>query len=77
MQNVYAVQCMLCGRTSGQVRNGAFHRAPTAPPLKSRGGRHWCGFCGGNIYLEHDDSGAMFIDPAPAARPLYPQRRAS
>jgi hypothetical protein len=52
----YSVSCMMCGRASGQVRSGVFFRAPGAPPLENRAGRTRCGFCGGNLYLEPDDS---------------------
>ncbi|MFN8632700.1 MAG: hypothetical protein U0893_02510 [Chloroflexota bacterium] len=47
---------MLCGRASGQVRDGAFRRLPSAPPLKTRAGRSRCGYCGGSLYLEAEDS---------------------
>lgn len=53
---VYNVSCMMCGRASGYVRDGAFERFPTAPPLMARGGRRRCGYCGGNLYLEAEDS---------------------
>ena len=53
---VYNVSCMMCGRASGYVRNGAFEKLPSAPPLAARGGRSRCGFCGGNVYLEAEDS---------------------
>jgi hypothetical protein len=52
----YNVSCMMCGRPSGYVRNGTFQRLPSAPPLVARGGRSRCGFCGGNVYLEAEDS---------------------
>jgi len=47
---------MLCGRHSGQVRNGTFQRLSTAPPLRTQAGRSRCGFCGGSLYLEAEDS---------------------
>ncbi len=53
---VYNVSCMMCGRPSGHVRNGTFQRLPSAPPLVAKGGRSRCGFCGGNVYLEAEDS---------------------
>jgi hypothetical protein len=56
MAHLFNVHCMLCGRASGQVRNGAFRRLPTAPPLKVEAGRSRCGFCGGSLYLEAEDS---------------------
>lgn len=56
MALVFNVKCMMCGRASGHVRNGSFIRLPTAPALIVRGGRSRCGFCGGNVYLEAEDS---------------------
>lgn len=56
MSTVYSVLCMLCGRLSGHVRGTRFLRAAGAPPLIDRGGRYRCGFCGGNVYLEPDDT---------------------
>jgi len=46
----------MCGRASGHVREGRFHRLNDAPPLINRAGRSRCGFCGGNVYLEAEDS---------------------
>jgi hypothetical protein len=54
--SVFNVHCMMCGRAAGHVRNGSFVRLPSAPPLAVRGGRSRCGFCGGNVYLEAEDS---------------------
>lgn len=56
MANLYNVHCMLCGRPSGQVRNGRFQRSPSAPPLTVRAGKSRCGYCGGSLYLEAEDS---------------------
>jgi hypothetical protein len=56
MAHFYNVHCMLCGRASGQVRNGTFRRLPSAPPLRTQAGRSRCGFCGGSLYLEAEDS---------------------
>jgi hypothetical protein len=52
----YSVNCMMCGRSSGQVRSGVFFRAAGAPSPENRNGRTRCGFCSGNLYLEPDDS---------------------
>jgi len=56
MAHLFNVHCMLCGRASGQVRDGAFRRLPSAPPLRVRAGQSRCGFCGGSLYLEAEDS---------------------
>ena len=56
MTSLFNVHCMLCGRHSGQIRDGAFRRLPSAPPLAVRGGRSRCGYCGGSLYLEAEDS---------------------
>ena len=56
MAHVFNVSCMMCGRASGHVRDGRFQRLPAAPPLLNRAGRSRCGFCGGNVYLEPEDS---------------------
>jgi hypothetical protein len=56
MQSVFNVKCIMCGRASGFVRNRVFHKLPSAPPLIVRAGRSRCGFCGGNVYLEAEDS---------------------
>jgi hypothetical protein len=63
MVTLYSVNCMMCGRTSGQVRGGVFYRIPAAPPLENRGGRTRCGFCSGNLYLEPDDTLAAALAP--------------
>jgi len=56
MAGLFNVHCMLCGRHSGHVRDGAFQRVPTAPPLRQQSGRSRCGYCGGSLYLEAEDS---------------------
>jgi hypothetical protein len=68
---MYSVNCMMCGRSSGQVRSGVFYRAPGAPPLENRAGRTRCGFCSGNLYLEPDDS----ILTAPVAQDALRRER--
>lgn len=56
MAHLFNVHCMLCGRLSGHVRNGTFYRLPEAPPIVVKAGRSRCGFCGGSIYLEAEES---------------------
>jgi hypothetical protein len=71
----YSVNCMMCGRASGQVRHGVFYRALGAPPLENRDGRSRCGFCSGNLYLEPDDS--ILTAPQAAAEAARDRRLAS
>jgi hypothetical protein len=56
MASLFNVHCMLCGRHSGQVRDGSFRRHPSAPPLAVSAGKSRCGYCGGSLYLEAEDS---------------------
>ena len=56
MAHLFNVHCMLCGRASGQLRDGAFRRLASAPPLAVRDGQSRCGYCGGSLYLEAEDS---------------------
>ena len=56
MASLFNVHCMLCGRHSGHVRDGTFRRLPGAPPLAVRAGKSRCGYCGGSLYLEAEDS---------------------
>jgi hypothetical protein len=56
MAQLFNVHCMLCGRPSGHVRDGSFRRLPGAPPLAVRAGKTRCGYCGGSLYLEAEDS---------------------
>lgn len=52
----YSVQCMMCGRSVGLIGNGVFWPTPEAPIIVKKAGRSCCGFCGGNLILEYDDS---------------------
>lgn len=70
MMYVYNVHCMMCGRAAGHVRDGVFRRLPSSPPLVVRAGRSRCGSCGGNVYLEAEDSPVM---PLPAMAPVARQ----
>lgn len=56
MAQMFNVHCMLCGRQAGQVRAGRFRRMPGAPKPRISGNRTSCGYCGGSLYLEADDS---------------------
>jgi hypothetical protein len=56
MPHVFNVHCMMCGRAAGYVRNGVFTKLPNVPPPVVLKGRSRCGTCGGNVYLEAEDS---------------------
>jgi hypothetical protein len=56
MRTTYSVICMMCGRASGQLCDGAFTRVPNAPAPARRAGQTRCGFCGGSLYLELEDT---------------------
>lgn len=58
---VFNVQCVMCGRPAGQLLNGTFVRnGQTRPPMPAKHGSH-CGECGGNLYLEPDESITPFM----------------
>ena len=52
---VFNVQCVMCGRASGQVMNGVFVPNHRVRPVPGKNGSR-CGECGGNLYLEPDES---------------------
>ena len=68
MRSIYSVICMMCGRASGQLCDGAFTRVPNAPAPELRGGQTRCGFCGGSLYLELEDALAVSVSTYKAAR---------
>ena len=69
---VFNVQCVMCGRASGQLMNGTFvpNRRVRLPVPGKNGSR--CGECGGNLYLEPDESVTPFM-----ARQIAAQRTAA
>ena len=74
---VFNVQCVMCGRAAGQVLDGVFvpnHRvrSPVAGKTGSR-----CGECGGNLYLEPDESITPFMATQIAAQRTVAQQQAS
>ena len=82
MASLFNVHCMLCGRASGQVRDGKFRRFPSAPPLAVRAGQSRCGYCRGSLYLEAEDSPfgrdlGTFAKPAEGVRTQRAASRAS
>ncbi len=72
MQQTYNVKCMMCGRGAGYVRAGRFQQLVSAPRLVQRNRRSHCGSCGGNVYLEAEDSPLV-----PPAITVLADRRAS
>lgn len=58
---VFNVQCVMCGRAAGQLMNGTFvPGGRSRAPVPSRTGSR-CGECGGNLYLEPDESITPFM----------------
>ncbi len=58
---VFNVQCVLCGRAAGQLMNGSFVPSEhTRAPVPGKSGSR-CGECGGNLYLEPDESITPFM----------------
>ena len=73
---VFNVQCVMCGRASGQLMNGSFvpnQRVKRPVPGKS-GSR--CGECGGNLYLEPDESVTPFMATQIATQRTAAQQQA-
>ena len=73
---VFNVQCVMCGRAAGQLMNGTFvpnQRVRTPVPGK-HGSR--CGECGGNLYLEPDESVTPFMATQIAAQRTAAQQQA-
>jgi hypothetical protein len=67
---VFNVQCVMCGRAAGQLMNGMFvpnQRVKT--PIAGKSGSR-CGECGGNLYLEPDESITPFMATQIAAKRL-------
>lgn len=59
---VFNVQCVMCGRAAGQLVNGTFLPSVSArPPIPARNHTSRCGECGGNLYLEPDESVTPFM----------------
>jgi hypothetical protein len=48
----FTVQCVLCGRTAGEVVGGRFRRDQRFQAPRIERGIARCGECGGNLYLE-------------------------
>ena len=58
---VFSVQCVMCGRAAGQLLNGTFLPSEkTRAPIPGKNGSR-CGECGGNLYLEPDESITPFM----------------
>src|SRR5207237_895004 len=73
---VFNVQCVMCGRAAGQLMNGTFvpNRRVRTPVPGKNGSR--CGECGGNLYLEPDESVTPFMAGQIAAQRTAAQQQA-
>jgi hypothetical protein len=73
---VFNVQCVMCGRASGQLMNGTFIRNQRVKgPVPGKSGSR-CGECGGNLYLEPDESVTPFMASQLAAQRTAAQQQA-
>src|SRR5205085_11925418 len=65
---VFNVQCVMCGRAAGQLMNGTFvPNQRVKRPVPGKNGSR-CGECGGNLYLEPDESVTPFMATQIAAQ---------
>lgn len=73
---VFNVQCVMCGRASGQLIHGTFVRNQRVKlPVPDKNGSR-CGECGGNLYLEPDESVTPFMATQIAAQRTAAQQQA-
>jgi hypothetical protein len=73
---VYNVQCVMCGRAAGQLMSGTFvPNERVSKPIPSKNGSR-CGECGGNLYLEPDESVTPFMATQIAAQTTAAQQQA-
>jgi hypothetical protein len=73
---VFNVQCVMCGRAAGQVMNGTFvPNQRVQRPVPGKNGSR-CGECGGNLYLEPDESVTPFMATQIAAQRTAAQQQA-
>ena len=74
---VFNVQCVMCGRASGQLMNGSFvPNQRVKRPVPGKNGSR-CGECGGNLYLEPDESVTPFMATQIATQRTAAQLQAS
>jgi hypothetical protein len=73
---VFNVQCVMCGRAAGQLMNGAFvPNQRVRMPVPAKDGSR-CGECGGNLYIEPDESVTPFMATQIAAQRTAAQQQA-
>ena len=74
---VFSVQCVMCGRAAGQVMDGIFvtNQRVQRPVAGKNGSR--CGECGGNLYLEPDESITPFMATQLATQSTAAQQQAA
>jgi hypothetical protein len=72
---VFNVQCVMCGRAAGQLMNGTFvPNQRVQRPVPGKNGSR-CGECGGNLYLEPDESVTPFMATQIAAQRTAAQQQ--
>jgi hypothetical protein len=71
MDQIYDIVCMLCGRAVGQLHRHKQYRYPSTHSMRKEGKRAICGFCGGSLFIQPDETGLLrFQENATAARQL-------
>jgi DNA-directed RNA polymerase subunit RPC12/RpoP len=59
MDQIFDVMCMLCGRSVAQLQKKRLYRDRGARSIQKHGKDVRCGFCGGNLYLQPDETGIL------------------
>ncbi|MBV9579328.1 MAG: hypothetical protein JO057_12135 [Chloroflexi bacterium] len=73
---VFNVQCVMCGRASGQLIDSSFvPNQRVKRPVPGKNGSR-CGECGGNLYLEPDESVTPFMATQIATQRTAAQQQA-
>jgi hypothetical protein len=59
MDQIYDIVCMLCGRAVGQLHHHKLYRDRSEHSMRRDGKRAICGFCGGSLFVQPDDTGML------------------
>ena len=59
MDQIYDIICMRCGRAVGQLHQHKLYRDRSAQSMRKEGKRAICGFCGGSLFVQPDETGML------------------